>query len=85
MLPEDTADEVAQHLLGRLEIGDHAVSEGTRRCDVRGCAADHQTRLSPDGVDLAGTLIDRDDRRLEQDDPFAAPEDHRIRGAQVDS
>ena len=33
---EDTADEMPQHLLGRLEIGDHPVSERTCRLDGAG-------------------------------------------------
>jgi hypothetical protein len=82
---EDTTDEVAQHLFGRLEIGDHAVSKRPCRCDVRRCAPDHLARLSADRVNLAAALVDRDDRRLKQDDPLATPEDHRIRGAQIDS
>ena len=57
---EDAADEMAQHLLGRLEIGDHAVSERPCRLDVCGRAPDHLPRLRADGLHLAGTLVDRD-------------------------
>ena len=52
-------DEVAQHLLGRLEVGDHAVLERADGGDVVGGAADHPLGLVADGEDLAGGGVDR--------------------------
>ena len=78
------AQEVAQHLLGDLEVGDHAVAQGPRGGDRRGRAADHAVRLVADGVDLAAVGVDRDHRRLGDDDAAAALVDERVRGAEVD-
>ena len=73
-----SADEMTEHLLGDLEVGDHAVAKRARRADVGGCAADHLPCLGPDGLDLTGPLVDRDHRRLEQHDSLPAPEDDRV-------
>jgi hypothetical protein len=40
-------DEVAQHLLADLEVGDHAVLQRPDGLDVRRRAADHALRLEP--------------------------------------
>ena len=76
-------DEVAEHLLGDVEVGDDAVLERADRRDRAGRAAEHALRLDADGVHLAGALVDRDDRRLGEDDPAAADVDERVRGAEV--
>ena len=47
-------DEVAEHLLGDVEVGDHAVLQRADRADRPRRAAEHPLRLEPDGVDLAG-------------------------------
>ena len=81
---EHLRDEVAEHLLGHLEVGDHAVAQRPRRRDRRGRAADHALGVGPDGVDLARALVDRDDGRLGQHDAAAAHVHDRVRGPQVD-
>ena len=35
-------------------------------------------------MDAVGALVDRDHRRLEEDDPLAAPEDDGVRRSQID-
>ena len=50
---EHLADEVAQHLLGDLEIGDHAVAQRARGRDRGRGAPDHPLGLGADGVHLA--------------------------------
>ncbi len=52
---------------------------------VPGRAAEHPLGFDADGVDLAGTLVDRDHRGLGQDDSAPTHVDERVRGAQVDS
>ena len=47
------ADEVRQHLLGRLEVGDDAVLHRPDRGDVAGRPAEHLLRLGADGLDAA--------------------------------
>ena len=46
-------EEVAQHLLGDVEVGDDAVLERTHRDDAVGSAAQHPLGLEPDALDLA--------------------------------
>ena len=79
----DEPDELAEHLLGRLEIRDHAVPQGPGRDDRRGCAAEHLAGLLAHGVDLPGLLIHRDDGRFEQDDALAAAENDGVRRPEI--
>jgi hypothetical protein len=76
-------DEVAQHLLGDLEVADDAVLERSNRDDVRGGAAHHPLRLGADGEDLSRLEVLRHHRRLADDDALAAHVDERVRRAEV--
>jgi hypothetical protein len=53
-------DEVAEHLLRDVEVGDDAVLQRTDGGDRAGCSAEHALRFDPDGVHLARALVDRD-------------------------
>ena len=77
-------DEVAEHLLGDVEVGDDAVLERPDRRDRARRAAEHALRLDADGVDVARALVDRDDGRLGEHDAAAAHVDERVGGAEVD-
>ena len=77
-------DEVAQHLLGDVEVGDDAVLQRADRGDRPRRAAEHPLRLDADRVHLAGALVDRDDRGLGEDDAAPAHVDERVGGAEVD-
>src|SRR5215211_7869329 len=77
-------DEVAQHLLGHVEVGDDAVLERADRRDGAGRAAEHPLRLDPDRVHLPRARVDRDDRRLGQHDAAPAHVDERVGSAEVD-
>ena len=77
-------DEVAEHLLGDVEVGDHAVLQGANRLDVARRAADHALGLGADREDRAGERVDRDDGGLVQDDAASADVDERVRGPEVD-
>ena len=72
------------HLLGDLEIGDHAVAQRPARGDRRRRAADHPLGVGPHGVHLAGQRVRRHDRGLRDDDPLPLDVDERVRGAEVD-
>ncbi len=78
------ADEVAQHLLGDLEVGDHAVAQRARGGDRRGRAADHPLGLGADRVNQPGLGVRGDDRRLGDHDPPARDVHERVRGPEVD-
>jgi len=77
-------DEVPEHPLGDVEVGDDAVLQRAHRDDVSGRAADHPLGLDADGDDLPGIGIERDDRRFVEHDA-AAPDVHQGVGcAEVD-
>ena len=77
-------DEVGQHLLGDLEVGDHAVLHRLDGHDVARRAAEHLLGLLADGLDAAVHLVDGDDRGFVDDDALAARVDARVGGAEVD-
>ncbi len=77
-------DEVAQHLLSDVEVGDHAVLERADGRDRAGCPAEHSLGLHPDRVDVTRPLVDGDDRGLRQHDPASPHVDERVCGAEVD-
>ena len=77
-------NEVVQHLLGDLEIGDYAVFHRLDGHDVAGCAAQHFFGFLADRLDFASVLVDGDDRGLVDDDAFALRIYQRIGRAQID-
>ena len=77
-------DEVAQHLLAHLEVGDHAVLERPDGLDVVGRAAHHPLGLEPDRDGTAVVDVDRHDRGLVEHDALAADVDQCVGGAEVD-
>jgi hypothetical protein len=80
----DLFDEVAQHLLGDVEVGDHAVLERPYRRDVARRATQHPLRFDPHRVHLAGLGIDRDHRGLGEHNSSSAYVDERVGRAEVD-
>ena len=81
---DDELEEVAQHLLGHVEVGDHAVLHRAHRDDAVGRAAEHALRLEAHALDLLRLAVDRDDGRLVQDDALALHVDERVRRAEID-
>ena len=77
-------DEVLQHLLADLEVGDDAVLERPDGLDVRGRAPDHPLGFGADGEEAAVANVDRDDRRLVEHDAAPAHVDDRVGRAQID-
>jgi hypothetical protein len=77
-------DEVAEHLLRDVEIGDDAVFQRPDRRDRPRRAAEHPLRLDADGVDLARALVDRDHGGLGKDDSAPTDVDERVGGTEID-
>jgi hypothetical protein len=75
---------MAKHLLGHLEVGDHAVLEGTDGLDRPRGAAEHPLGLDPHRVDLSGARIHRHHAGLRQDDSPPPDVHERVGGAQID-
>jgi hypothetical protein len=77
-------DEVAQHLLGHVEVCDHAVLQRADRGNRPGSPPEHALCLDADRMHLARALVDRDHARLGEHDAAAAHVDERVRGSEVD-
>jgi hypothetical protein len=77
-------DEMAEHLLGHVEVRDDAVLQRADRRDRPRRAPEHPLRLDADRVHLAGALVDRHDRGLRKHDAPPTHVDERVRGAEVD-
>ena len=77
-------DEVREHLLGGVEVGDHPVPHRPHRRDVGGRPAEHLVGLRSHGLDLAVGGVERHDGGLVEDDAAAAGEDTGVGGAEVD-
>ena len=75
--------EVGQHLLGGVEVGDHAAADRPHRPDVRRRASDHVAGAQADGFDRPGRGVQRHDRRLVDDDAAAAREDAGVGGTKI--
>src|SRR5581483_1298248 len=81
---ENLTDEVAQHLLGDLEVGDHAVTQRAAGGDRRRRAPDHPLGVRADRVHLPAAGVGRHDRRLGDHDPLTLDVDQRVRGPEID-
>src|SRR5919204_477412 len=77
-------DEVAQHLLGHVEVGDDAVLQRADGRDRARRAAEHALGLDADGVHLAGARVDRDHAGLGEHDAAAADVDEGVGGPEID-
>ena len=77
-------DEVGQHLLGDVEVGDDAVLHRLDGHDVAGRAAQHLLGFASNGFDAPVHLVDRDNRRLVDDDALALGIDAGVGRAEVD-
>ena len=83
------ADELLQHLFGDCEVGDDAILHRANHRDGTRRLAEHFLGALADGLDgLAGVgtalHANGNDRRLVENDAFAANIDQRIGGTQVD-
>src|SRR4029077_17952432 len=79
------SDEVSDHLLGVVEVGDHAVPHRTHRDYVGRGAPQHAPGFGADAEHLAGALAHGHDRRLIEDDAAPADVHERIGGPEVDA
>ncbi|MNL47838.1 hypothetical protein D3C87_1706470 [compost metagenome] len=82
----DLLDEVLEHGLGHVEVGDDAVHQGPDGDDVAGGTAQHLLGLLADRERCAAVaLLDGDHRGLAQHDPIAPHEHQGIGGAKIDA
>jgi hypothetical protein len=77
-------DEVGQHLLGDLEVGDDSVLHRLDRHDVARRAAEHVLGFLANRFHAAVHFVDRNDRRLVHDDALAAGIDAGVGRAEID-
>jgi hypothetical protein len=76
-------NEVVEHALGDLEVGNDAVLHRADGDDVARSAAEHLLGFLADGFHLSVVLVDGDDGGFIDDDAFAAGEDEGVRRAEV--
>jgi len=81
--PVRLLDEVVQHPLGHLEVGDDAVLHGPDGDNVARRAAQHLLGFLADRFHFTGHLVDGDNRRLVDDDALALGVDQRVGRAQI--
>ena len=77
-------NEIIQHALGDLEVGNYAVLHGLDRHNISGRAAQHLFGLFAHRFHLARVLIDGHDGRFVDHDTLAFREHEGIRCAQID-
>ena len=78
-------DELLEHPLGHLVVGDNALAQGADRNDVAGCAAQHGLRVRADLQKLARILINGHHARLVEHDALVLYIDQNRRGTEVDT
>ena len=76
--------EVIQHLLGDVEISDHPIPHRPDSHDVSRRTSDHLLRFASYGLDATSHLVDGDDRRFVDDNPFATGVHAGIGRAKID-
>ena len=76
-------DEVIEHALGDLEVGNHAVLHGPDGDDVAGCAAHHLLGFLPDRLYFTRVLIDCNDGRFIDDNALSLRENQRVCRAEI--
>ena len=84
----DLLNEVAEHRLGDVEVGDHPVFERADGADRSGRFAQHLLGHQTNRIAVAQNLVrpapDSHHGRFVEDDPFTLDADKRVAGAQVD-
>ena len=80
------ADEMLDHLLGDLEVGDDARPQRPDGLNILGRLAHHQLGVVTDRLDLLDTVdgFDGNNRRFVEDDAAAANVDEGVGGSEVD-
>ena len=76
-------DEVVEHLLGDVEVGDDAVLQGADGHDVARRASEHRLGFVTDGQHGVIGLVDRHDRGFVEHDALTAHVHERVRGSEV--
>ena len=70
--------EVPEHELAHVDVGNHPVLQRADRLDATGGPSKHTLRLEPDPEHPPVRLVQRHHRRLVQDDPLAPHVDQRV-------
>ncbi len=74
---------MAQHRFGHLEVGNHAIFQGTHRHDVRRRAAKHALCFVAHREHFISARLHRHDRWLAQDDPLIFYVNKGVRRAEI--
>src|SRR3989344_4051897 len=77
--------EVREHFLRNFKVGNYTFNKWSHRGNMAGGSSDHSSGFLPNGNDLSGFLVQRDDRWFNYDNSAAMNVDKRIRCAEVDA
>lgn len=80
-----TRDEVTEHGLGHVKVGNDAVFERTHGDDAARRAAEHLLGIGTNGQNTLVLLFDGDNRRLVDDNTLTSHGHERISRTKVDS
>ena len=79
------ADELTEHTLGHIVVGNDALTEGTDGHDIAGGTAQHLLGIGAHLQQLAGVLVQGDHGGLPQDDALILYKDQYAGGTKVDA
>jgi hypothetical protein len=77
-------DEVLEHFLGDVKIGDHPVLHGLDGYNVAGSPAQHFLGLMANGFNLSGVSIDGNNGGFVDDDSLSAGVNQGVGSAEID-
>ena len=82
----NAANEILDHFLGDVEVGDYAVAHGSNRLNRAGSPADHELGAFAYSQNLLAPILNLigDDRRLVQNNTAPSNINQRIGRSQVD-
>ena len=80
---DDSLNEIPEHLLGNIIIGNYAVSQGANSLDIARRTANHPLCFLAHSEDFLCITIYGDDRRLPKDYTFTANINQYIRSTQI--
>src|SRR6185437_9142275 len=82
--PVHLLNEIPEHSLGHVEVGNYSVFQRSDRNNISGSPADHSLSFKADRDNLAGISVKRDYRGFIEDDPAASYVHERVGSAEVD-
>src|ERR1035437_2348853 len=77
--------KIFQHLLCHLKIGNYSINQWTDSDNMGRCSTNHSLSFLTDGQNLLGFFVNRNNRRLGNDNTFAFNINQRIGSTEVNA